>query len=213
MDNNKYIATPMGFARVNRQPLEKYSLFDSMDEFMSYFQSPDMPYYEGQVVSVRIYDNLYLQYLICYDTGLYATPLFDTKAIEQNIISAYDKKWILIYYHNSNETWSANDLKLSIDNPFKMSQMINAELYKMRSNFNFLLYKNKSVNRWSQSFNPFKAYDVVNDSYYKTEGSISYISFTNTSNAYITDNAKSYVNIGPKTKSTDVVELYMDISR
>ena len=43
--------TPLSFVRLNKWPLDSYSLFRNLDEAWDYVGNPDNPSYPGQVIS------------------------------------------------------------------------------------------------------------------------------------------------------------------
>ena len=62
MDSKRYVPAAVGFERINKEPLDKYEVFDSINELKDYVNFG--PAYYGQVCVVRFSDGVSLSYSI-----------------------------------------------------------------------------------------------------------------------------------------------------
>lgn len=220
--SDRYLSMPVGYARVNREPLDKYEQFNSLREAIKYAASGAS--YTGQQVKVvfdstKTNDNNYALYTVNKDRKLDPVSLNNAFTSfgcnELNILTNGVIKWVLLYYHDSKAVYSDDTtLGNSIGNPYKYSILNELELFRNTNDeFNFLLYKNDEENKWRQRTNPISNEIVgsASDDGVVISGNITKLIKGADEDAYIKDtvNAK-YVSIMPKIASTDVVELYVD---
>ena len=59
---DRYVPTPVGFARSSKEPLDKYETFNSIIEMKNYIATGSV--YPGQVCKVNFGNNLLLEYLM-----------------------------------------------------------------------------------------------------------------------------------------------------
>lgn len=178
MNSDRYLATPMGFARVNFEPLDKYEVFETMADFLQYVKSG--PAYPGQICKVIHRDSpspVILEYLIGVDNKI--TPLYPG-TVEENIINYYSPhdlsgndpaalmattnidvntngkapvKWLLVYNYTSDLKFTGN---MDFNNDaFSFSCMGNVPIYRCEDKyFYFLAIIGTTLYVWKQYIDP-----------------------------------------------------------
>ena len=210
--SNKYVNTPIGFARLNREPLEKYEEFNSVYDAMQYLKTG--PCYDGQIITVVHHKSIIQKFIVKRNGTEYRLEL-DINSNEPSIISYDNSKWLLVYYRNPGSTlFNANTAKYSVDDPFNFSILGCLDMFWNSSNkLDFLLYKGTVLNRFNQPFNPLTMKNssgtTVSASGTKVTGNVTYISGT----CPISDNSGSYVKICPNASNSDIVKLYVNIDK
>ena len=67
MNSDRYVPVPVGFARVNKEPLDKYETFDNLYELIEYVygdkydkfhSTPSKPTYNGQLIKLKDQPNI-----------------------------------------------------------------------------------------------------------------------------------------------------------
>lgn len=219
--SDHYVSTPVGFARTNREPLDKYAQFTNLQDAVKYAASGAS--YTGEVIAVSYggNDNNFGLYEVNRDRKLSPMALNGGMTVsgvnELYIEKAGVLDWLLIYYHDTDDTYNSDkSIGNSLYNPFKFSMLNHLELFRNTNNeFSFMLRKNGEENRWRQKSNPMTGYnpDTSTPDGIIISGNITRLEKTNTASAYLSDYSnKAYVSICPKTANTDIVELFVDAS-
>ena len=220
MESDKYLNTPVGYARVNREPLDKYEVFSSMYNIVHYLKNG--PCYDGQHIKL-VHDKSRVQKFIVRQTSSNKYILdFDFNGIEPNIITYEGSKWLLVYYKNGNATFNADSAKYNVDNPFAFSILGDLDLFWNSSNkLVFLLRKishasgvtrSVSDHRFEQPFNPLTMKNAngatVSASGTKISGSFTYISGSCPINTNTSDSA---YRICPTSSDANIIKLYVNV--
>ena len=173
INNDRYVVTPVGFTRVNREPLEKYEVFNSTKELKNYILNG--PLYDSQVCAVNINDDLSLQYLIKKNnrvTVYYPDSNIDFDTTLQELIAKYDIKlncvvdslnlgnnypphpWRMIYDAKAGCYVNSSTPTDYLNKSDIFSALCNLDLYKINNNFYFMLVINGEIKySWSSTVN------------------------------------------------------------
>ena len=167
--SDRYVPTPVGFARSSKEPLDKYETFNSIIEMKNYIATGSV--YPGQVCKVNFGNDLLLEYLMKKNSSgniraieLYPDPIeknimlnseYTNYGYTTNIATASNASsfnyWQLVYSHESALTYSSANLYNS--NPYDFSTLCNLELYN-NSGINLLIAINDEIKyRWKQTNN------------------------------------------------------------
>ena len=218
--SDRYISTPVGFARVNREPLDKYAQFDTLQDAVTYAASGAS--YTGEVIAVSYGGNDHNFGLYEVNRNRKLTPASLNGGLTPSAINElYIEKagvldWLLIYYHDTSEVYTSDvTIGNSTINPYKFSMLNHLELFRnTNKELSFMLRKNGTENRWRQKTNPLTMYlpsDGATSDGVILSVNINRLEKKDTTNAYITDYSnQDYVSICPKVASTDVIELFVD---
>lgn len=94
MNSDRYVPVPVGFARVNKEPLDKYDTFDNLyelieyvygDRYDKYNSTSTSPTYNGQLIRIKDQPNLMYK-LVGGNTKLRISPIYK-QPIEETVIS------------------------------------------------------------------------------------------------------------------------------
>lgn len=223
MNSEKYVPTAVGFERANREPLDRYETFNSVEELKDYVSNGAA--YQGQICKINFADGLTLQYLI---KKLYnkfeIEPLYPMENIKMSD-SEYEKygyidssiavsntndsvsKWLLVYDYEASYNWtyvSRNGYEMAMQ---AFSTLCNLELYN-NNGINLLIAINGEVKyKWKQNFN-FMLSDVTS-----SEGAnIQYvIDNDNYVCPLVVDGVDTGYGLFPKVATTDYISLYVGV--
>lgn len=238
MDTDKYVATPVGFTRVTKAPLDKYSTFNSYQDLKEYIKSG--PAYAGQ----KIYLNYksYSAGFVVVETknGLKLVPAYD-KPIDEHIVTSkqlrgtatpnegYEDvsatnnitmltpdadRWLMVYDYNATSGRLYKSVDAYNQKAKEFSIMIYADLYAYiyESCMCALVVNGKIEAIWTQNegFLTGIATDQTNG-FHETTLRNYCINFEWTPRN--TGEKITFPGMFPKRKTTDNVALYINIER
>lgn len=191
--SDRYNTIPVGFRRLNKEPLDYYEKFSSLTSAINYAKG-DTPHYDGQRIFVA-FDSKHVQEYMVKNNRLVPILPGGQELITQRPDS---NKWVLIYYNNTSNTYNNEaDTGNSLLDPYQYSILNNLELFRMRNNtFDFRCINNNTTDRWQQSLNPVIA----------TDSSSKFKKVNNTSGYY----AYNSTVICPKISNNAIVSLYVN---
>ena len=174
MNSDRYVPVPVGFARVNKEPLDKYETFDNLYELIEYVygdkydkfhSTPSKPIYNGQLIKLKDQPNIMYK-LIGGNNQLRISPIYKPP-IEETVISVKNgdlanilglgvlnnnssigDKYLLVYYKDCSIDKSVFSYAWQCFSAeaFNFSLLNNIELYR-NSNKKFnMLFFNSSYN-------------------------------------------------------------------
>lgn len=219
-----YVPTAVGFQRISRSPLEKYELFNSVDDLRDYIQNG--PVYNGQICTIVYDNNVLLSYRLVNINGKYSLkPLLNNT--ENHIMSktGYEKygfvdkaatvpnsidndKWLLIYNYDSTSKITYTNKIGYNTNPRIFNLLCTLELYNNSDGFKFLIAVNGEIKyKWKQTVNFMK---VTSDT--KTGVEIQYLADNeNYILPLVVDGAATEYGLLPKKITTNNISLYIGV--
>ena len=221
MMSNRYVPTAVGFQRVNKEPLEKYETFNSIDDMVSYVSRGTA--YPGQVCKVKFSNDLSLEYLI-NSSGI--VPLYNIDPIERNIIndnefekygftevietvpnqSTHTGKWELFYNYDPDSGKLYTDPELYNPSSFTFSILANMQLYDSKDGINFLLVVNGVVKyKWKQTIDFMKSTMIKHDLMIANANDGRYLKIL------MLDGKNTGYGLFPEIKMDDHISLYVGI--
>lgn len=168
--SDRYVPTPVGFARSSKEPLDKYEVFNSIAEMKSYVATGSA--YDGQVCKVKHGNALTLEYLFKNEDNILKIVQLYPDTIEKNFIfnndfasygfsndllnitnSSSNTTWWLAYHYDADTKRTYSTIDLYNMAPHNFSLLCNAELYN-NNGINFALVVNGKVKcKWKQANN------------------------------------------------------------
>ena len=233
----KYDPTPVGFARVNKQPLDKYSVFNSIYDAIDYVKNG--PSYVGQNISVN-QNNTVSKFIIGPTRKL--IPVY-IGAVEEHIVTTsqlkgsegytvslgnnFDNdtestipgtdKWLLIYNYNGknngNKTYQSEDYYNINMNYYSL--LSNVDIYRRSDGkFKFAFAVNGSlIGIWTQSNSNFTASTATGK-----VNEVNGLQKLNSNTNYIYElfnkkGTKTGYGLFPKYASNNNISLYVNITQ
>ena len=223
MSSNRYVPSPVGFERINKEPLDKYETFNSIQELKDYIS--EGPAYFGQQCCVNFSDGKSLNYHVVKNTDKCTIePLYpmNTHIMLKSEYSKYGytssittvsnasddcNKWLLMYNYNPEFKWTYSNIDGYELTEEAYSILHNLELYN-NNGFNFLIVINGVIKyKWKQSTN-----FMISNASSETGACIKYAP---DNSSYICpliiDATLTNYGLFPKKTNNDYISLYVGI--
>lgn len=194
--------TPKSYHRVNKIPLDDSDVFASVADLMAYCKSG--AWYNGQRVAVN------LKYYTQMYTIRNGIPIIDLPSGNEWVIRTKDSdKYLLVYYHNTDDVYSMADKFTDVYSPFKFIFMDSIGVFE-DSGFSFILNVDGITDHvWTQTNNPIDSQESIT----KSGTTVNKISKNPSgSNGYIETNVSDII-LMPKAKNTRVIQLFVKATK
>jgi hypothetical protein len=193
--------TPLSYHRVNKIPLDDSEVFTSMANLMTYCKSG--AWYNGQRVAVnfKYYTQTY--------TIRNGTPIIDLPNGNEWVVRTEGSdKYVMVYYHNTDEVYSISDKFSDVSNPFKFIFMDSIAAFE-DSGYSFILEVGSTKHSWTQQNNPIDEQVTIT----KNGTSVNKISKAPSStNGYIETNV-SNIFLMPRSTNSNIMRLYVKATK
>ena len=220
MDSKRYVPAAVGFERINKEPLDKYEVFDSINELKDYVNFG--PVYYGQVCVVRFSDGVSLSYSIGKNKTINPILPFENHIMHIDDISKYGytnsitsvsnnserTKWQLLYNYDPDSEYIYFSREGYNTHASTLSLLHNLDLYNYNGNYNFLIIINGEIKyKWTQNIN-----FMTSNSTSETGACIKH---TPDDSTYIcpliVDDTLTNYGLFPKKQTTDYISLYIGV--
>lgn len=204
---------PITYHRVMKKPIDDSMVFSSAAELMQYCTNGAV--YNGMHTCVN-YGNFSREYKVRLVSGV-ARPVMVTDGFEPFFKTIGGYKYMLVYYHNSDDVYSSSKATLTSDG-FRFCLLDELDIFKDSGNYDFALevYNRTTgavtTQTWAQAANPITNPNgvMIAQSAGATITGIKLV--TDNSNGYIMT-TDSNIYLMPKIKRTDAIGLYIKASQ